>query len=201
VIYCLGEDGDQILATPFILQCEDGTRVKVVPSGAVLVVRPLTHRLLGRLRTVAVGDQITVDGSPTTIQRTESLYREAGRVSAVEAVRIVGGNWPELRWLRLPAVAGAVVFMLSLIQILFTPTPAPRPAEGAFCPVLAHHTQTAKISSTFYFTSHGDPGGGGVLLGDQVGRPMSTGEIEDLGLFGELFGSQRSEPLLIPSTE
>jgi hypothetical protein len=78
-----------------------------------------------------VGDRVTIDGIPTTQVREESLYREAGRVPVVEAVRIAGGCWPELGWLRFPAAAGVVVFLLSLGQILFAPgEPVPFVTSG-----------------------------------------------------------------------
>jgi len=121
VVYCVDADGEQVTARPFTLECVDEPRQLVAPLGAVLDVRAHRHRRLGRLRGIMVGDRVTIDGIPATLRREESLYREAGRVPVVEAIRIAGGSWPELRWLRFPMAAGALIFMLSLGQILFSP--------------------------------------------------------------------------------
>ena len=86
-----------------------------------------------------VGDRVTVDGIPATLRREESLYREAGRVPVVEAIRIAGGSWPELRWLRFPLAAGALIFMLSLGQVPFSPAEQRHPFALAPAAVQTGH--------------------------------------------------------------
>jgi hypothetical protein len=120
VVYCTDAGGEELLSHAFTLERPDGPEQLIAPQGAVLDVRARRHRRRGRLRGIRVGDQVTVDGIPTTLRQDDSLYRQAGRVPVVEAVRIAGGSWPELRWLRFPAAAGALVFMVSLGQVLFT---------------------------------------------------------------------------------
>ena len=122
VVYCTDANGEELLSHPFTLERPDGPAQLVAPQGAVLDVRARRHRQLGRLRGIRVGDRVTIDGIPTTLRQDERLYRQAGRVPVVEAVRIAGGSWPELCWLRFPAAAGALIFLVSLGQVLFTPS-------------------------------------------------------------------------------
>jgi hypothetical protein len=132
VVYCVSQElGEELLANAFTLRCKEGPERLVAPSGSVLGVRGHRHEELGRIRGIMVGDRVTIDGIPTTQSRDENLYREPGRVPVVEAVRIAGGSWPELRWLRFPAAIGALAFLLSLGQILFAPgAPVPFAAPG-----------------------------------------------------------------------
>ncbi len=130
VVYCTDAGGEELLAQAFTIERPDGPQQLIAPQGAVLDVRTRRHHKMGRLRGIRVGDQVTVDGIPTTLRQDESLYRQAGRVPVVEAVRIAGGSWPELCWLRFPAAAGALIFMVSLGQILFTPAGGHSPFDG-----------------------------------------------------------------------
>jgi hypothetical protein len=124
VVYCVGEAGQELIAQPFQVAGSKGQRWLVSPNGAVLAVRGYRHKN-GRVRGLMAGDIVTIDGATTTLSSGDSLYRDAGRVQGVEAVRIAGGHWPELRWFRVPMAAAALVFVFSLGQILLAPGPTP----------------------------------------------------------------------------
>lgn len=170
VVYCLDENGVELVARAFRVWSDEGRAVNIVPGGAVLDVRPFRHPR-GMLRGVMVGDRVTVDGIPGSVACPEHLYRQAGRDSAVEAVRIVGGSWPELAWLRLPLVLACVAFLLSLGKVLHAPVPAPvEPSaeQGSVdIRVVRHH-------ASFYLGGGGvvDENGLGGLIGDQLGQAL-----------------------------
>jgi len=177
VVYCIGESGQQLIAQPFQVVGRNGRRWLVSPNGAVLAVRGYRHKS-GRVRGLMAGDIVTIDGAATTLSNpSEGLYREAGRIQGVEAVRIAGGHWPELRWFRVPMAAAALVFLFSLGQILLAPGPTPLRAG------LAHAFQDLPEASTvagagFSFSFRRSPPepprdlvadeGLGVLIGDQL---------------------------------
>jgi hypothetical protein len=93
----------------------------------------------------------------------------------LEAVRIAGGRWPELRWMRVPAVLAVAALLLSLGRILAAPGPAPlrdelthqlrvsRPA----CQVVAPTFSFSKGWQRVEFTDE-EAMGLGRLIGDQL---------------------------------
>jgi hypothetical protein len=122
VVYCVRDGGDPIIAQPFHLRDAQNRRWLVQPSGAVLSIRGFRHRGGRVIRGLIAGEMVTVDGVSATVSNGEQLYRQAGRTPAIEAVRIAGGTWPELRWLKVPIVVAMAMFLLSLGQILHSPS-------------------------------------------------------------------------------
>jgi hypothetical protein len=172
-VYCVGEGGEEYLGRSFHLQLDRETCL-VVPKGAVLETRAYRHAR-GKLRGIMVGDRVTLDGVPTTEHRGEGLYRQAGRVPAVEAIRIMGGSWPELRWLRTPMVLALLLSLLSLGKILMASN-GPDPAHQRLArAAVEHQVYPTGVTFTFYRGNPSrtgeqpDPDGLGVLIGDQLG--------------------------------
>ena len=126
VVYCVGDGGDPIIAQPFHMRDDRNRSWLVQPRGAVLSIRGYRHRGGRLIRGLIAGEMVTIDGLPTTLSNGEQLYRQAGRGPAIEAVRIAGGAWPELRWLRVPMVIAMATFLLSLGHILGAPGPETR---------------------------------------------------------------------------
>jgi hypothetical protein len=174
VVYCVGEVGQELTAQPFRVQGKSQSWL-VSPSGAVLATRGYRHKG-GRVRGLMAGDRVTVDGAITTLGRQESLYRQAGRVLALEAVRIAAGTWPQLRWLRVPLVAAVLVFLFSLGQILITPGPTPRRTR------LAQALQDIPDSGAMV-------SGAGFSFSFRRGPPPTVECVDDQGL-GFLIGDQ-----------
>jgi len=121
VVYCVGEQG-QVISQRFELVDARGKHWIVDPGGAVLAIRGYRHRG-GWVRGVLAGERVTVDGVPTSFHKADVLYRESGRISGIEAIRIAGGHWPELRWLRVVRVVGVLVFLFSLTRVLLATAP------------------------------------------------------------------------------
>lgn len=126
VVYCVDDGGDPIIAQPFHIRDGRNGRWLVQPRGAVLSIRGVRHRGGRVIRGLIAGEIVTVDGVSTTLSSGEQLYRQAGRAPAIEAVRIAGGAWPELRWLKVPMIIAMAMFLLSLGQVLGAPGPEPR---------------------------------------------------------------------------
>jgi len=124
VVYCIGDQGQPIVSRQFHVWGRDNQRWHVDPSGAVLAIRGYRHGR-GRLRGLLAGEMVTIDGVATTFHEPETLYRQSGRTVGIEAVRISGGSWPELRWLRIPMTLAMLAFLFSLAKILVAPGPAP----------------------------------------------------------------------------
>ncbi|MCA9666836.1 MAG: formylglycine-generating enzyme family protein [Myxococcales bacterium] len=90
----------------------------VMTAGALIDVRARFRAGKARLE-LREGDLITVDGTLGQRRHGETHYRQAGAESVIEAVRIIGGSWPELRWLVTPVIAvTALLAAVSLTQLL-----------------------------------------------------------------------------------
>ena len=65
-------------------------------------------------RGLRAGSFLCVDGVPVTLVREETLYRQGAAEPALLARRLVVGYWPELRWLRVPAAIGCLIWLLGV---------------------------------------------------------------------------------------
>ena len=70
------------------------------------------------------GTFVTADGLSVTLYRDETLYREPTAEAALLAGRVVLGEWPELRSLRIPVAVGTLIWLVGLVCWLFATTPA-----------------------------------------------------------------------------
>ena len=123
VVYCV-DGGDPIISQAFRVTDRERRTWVVDPTGAVLAIRG--YRSGKRhIRGLVAGEAVTIDGVATTLPTGDGLYRDAGRVQGIEAVRIAGGGWPELRWLRVPLALAVVLCLVSLGHVLVAPGPTP----------------------------------------------------------------------------
>jgi hypothetical protein len=79
----------------FALCAQGTTHTVVVGEGIPLIGRS----------TLRVGDRVTVDGLPGLDPAGETLYRESAMTPCIDALRLVTGSWPGLRWLPLLPLA------------------------------------------------------------------------------------------------
>jgi hypothetical protein len=114
-VLIVDRDGTELFSRPFVLRERSGRSSLVQPRGAVLEMG-LFERLLGSRRGACVGDRLTLDGFLDEVPLGESLYRERATTPALDAFRIARGAWPELAWLRYPALAVGAVAILALFS-------------------------------------------------------------------------------------
>jgi hypothetical protein len=162
-LHCGTVSGAEVFSRPLELRDRRGHTHRVIPGAPVLSGPRLRHPWLGELRIVSVGDRITVDGLPSSRARAESHYREACGEEWLEAVRISRGSWPELRWLRFPAVIAGLLCLTSAIALLFAPSP-PCPCERAAAPPILARPGVAR----------GLP----LLRGTQVSEVLGSAAVE-----------------------
>jgi hypothetical protein len=69
------------------------------------------------------GTFVTADGLPVTLFRHETLYREPTAEPALLAGRVVLGQWPDLRSLRVPVAVGTLLWLAVVACWLFSSPP------------------------------------------------------------------------------
>ncbi len=119
---------DLRLAGPVVVEIH-GRPVRVLTGDAVLDMGWGPRRGADLPR----GRLLTIDGGWTTIPR-DGLYREAGRVHVLDAVRVVTGTRPGLLRAGLPVLLATAAVVLSLSQVETLPAPMRATADALRCP-------------------------------------------------------------------
>jgi antitoxin component YwqK of YwqJK toxin-antitoxin module len=97
--------GEILLATPFDLATDSGSRTRVVLDSAHLIVSG---------REIRVGDRVTVVALHSEVLLGESLYRQSAVQPAIAALRLSRGAWPEARGLNVTLGLALLLVIASL---------------------------------------------------------------------------------------
>jgi hypothetical protein len=75
--------------------------------------RTISVAVASDARGVRAGSFLCADGVPVVLLRDETLYRQPAEPGLL-ARRLIVGYWPELRWLRVPAAIGCLIWLLGI---------------------------------------------------------------------------------------